>query len=108
MEKKDFEKFNKGRIKKDLPPYANPRNLAAGSIRQLDPQLASQRPLKFLAYSLITSLGQKKHSQEHQILRDLGFRAENGQVCATLFQVVDFWREIHKKRDNLPDIARWH
>ncbi|OGZ24406.1 MAG: hypothetical protein A2896_01205 [Candidatus Nealsonbacteria bacterium RIFCSPLOWO2_01_FULL_43_32] len=102
MEKKDFEKFNKGRIKKDLPPYANPRNLAAGSIRQLDPQLASQRPLKFLAYSLITSLGQKKHSQEHQILRDLGFRAENGQVCATLFQVVDFWREIHKKRDNLP------
>ncbi len=94
MTKKDFQKF--------ANTYANPRNLAAGSIRQLDPKLASQRPLKFLAYSLITDLGQKKHSEEHQILRDLGFMAASGQECKNLVEVVDFWREIGRKRENLP------
>lgn len=94
MEKKDFERFSSD--------YANPRNLAAGSIRQLDPKIAAERPLKFLAYSLITDFGQKKHFEEHQILRDLGFKAETGKECKDLGQVVDFWREIGRKRESLP------
>src|SRR3989344_4863244 len=52
MEKNAFEKFNRQRIKQGQEPYANPRNLAAGSIRQLDPRLAASRPLKFMAYDL--------------------------------------------------------
>ena len=56
MGKKDFQKFSS--------EYANPRNLAAGSIRQLDPKVAGLRPLRFLAYSLITNLGQKKNREK--------------------------------------------
>ena len=97
MEKKDFEKFNKERGGK----YANPRNLAAGSIRQLDQKLASSRPLKFMAYDLLTDLGQKRHSEEHQILRKLGFKAEEGKICQGLSGVVDYWRETAKKRNSL-------
>ncbi|MCD6528415.1 NAD-dependent DNA ligase LigA [bacterium] len=102
MEKKDFEKFNEERKKKGEPTYANPRNLAAGSIRQLDPKLAASRPLKFLAYDIVTDMGQKKHSQEHQILSLLGFKTDPGKICKNLSEVVDFWREVSKKRETLP------
>ncbi len=102
MEKKDFEKFNRELEKKGQKTYANPRNLAAGSIRQLDPKLAASRPLKFLAYDIITDIGQKKHSEEHQILPVLGFKTDKGKVCKNLSDIVDFWREIAKKRETLP------
>ena len=98
MEKKDFEELNK----KLGGKYANPRNLAAGSIRQLDPKLAASRPLKFLAYDLITDLGQKKHSEEHRLLKDLGFKAEMGKECKDLSEIVEFWRQTAKKRETLP------
>ena len=52
--KKDFEKLNEAQRKNGEPEYANPRNLAAGSIRQLDPKIAASRPLKFVAYDLVT------------------------------------------------------
>tara|TARA_Y100000310_G_scaffold85265_2_gene82127 strand:+ start:14557 stop:16560 length:2004 start_codon:yes stop_codon:yes gene_type:complete len=102
MDKKDFDKFNQERVKKNLAPYANPRNLAAGSIRQLDSKLASSRPLKFSAYDIITDLGQRKHSQEHQILPDLGFKTDPGEICHSLKEIVDFWRKSAKKRKSLP------
>ena len=98
MEKDDFEKFNKNREK----PYANPRNLAAGSIRQLNPKLAASRPLKFLSYSIISNIGQKFHSEEHQILSALGFKTDKGRICPSVEGVVDFWREIAKRRETLP------
>lgn len=98
MEKKDFQIFNK----KLGGKYANPRNLAAGSIRQLDPKIAGSRPLKFMAYDLVTDFGQKKHSEEHQILKKLGFKADDGQVCKKISEVVDYWQEIAKKRNPLP------
>ncbi|PIQ98246.1 MAG: hypothetical protein COV64_02265, partial [Candidatus Nealsonbacteria bacterium CG11_big_fil_rev_8_21_14_0_20_39_9] len=56
MEKAAFEKFNKELEKKGQKSFANPRNLAAGSIRQLDPKLAASRPLKFLAYDIVTDV----------------------------------------------------
>ncbi len=102
MDKKDFEKFNEVQRKKGLPTFANPRNLAAGSIRQLDPNLAASRPLKFLAYDITTDLGQKKHSEEHQILPALGFKTDPGKICQNLDEIIDFWREISKKRETLP------
>ncbi len=102
MEKALFEKLNKELAKKGEKTYANPRNLAAGSIRQLNPQLAASRPLKFLAYDIVTNLSQKKHSEEHQILAALGFKTDTGKICQNLTEIVEFWREVAKKRESLP------
>ncbi len=102
MEKRDFEKFNEKRKKEGKSTYSNPRNLAAGSIRQLNPKLASERPLKFLAYDLIANLGQGFHSQGHQILSALGFKIDLGRVCQNLAQALDFWQALAKKREVLP------
>jgi len=102
MSKKDFERINQEREKKGLPLYANPRNTAAGSIRQLDPKIAASRKLNFLAYSLITNLGQETHNQEHQILQSLGFKISQDKYCSDLKDVIKFWQEINQKRKRLP------
>lgn len=103
MEKRDFEKFNQARKKKGQEPFANPRNLAAGSIRQLDPKLAASRPLKFMAYDLVTNLGQATHSQEHEMLHALGFKTDKtARTCKNLEQVIAYWKNVAKKRDTLP------
>jgi len=101
MERADFEKLNKGLERAGKIAYSNPRNLAAGSIRQLDPKLAASRPLKFLAYDIITDFGQKKHSEEHQILPALGFKTDPGKACKNLAEVLIFWREVVRKRESL-------
>ena len=101
MEKNAFEKFNKELEKKGEKTFANPRNLAAGSIRQLNPKLAASRPLKFLGYDILTDMGQTKHSEEHQILTVLGFKSDAGKICKNLSDVKDFWAEIAKKRETL-------
>lgn len=103
MAKKDFEAFNRARKKKGEQLFANPRNLAAGSIRQLDPKLAASRPLKFLAYDLVTDFGQTLHSQEHALLRMLGFPTDKtARTGRTLQDVQQYFGEIQKKRDRLP------
>ncbi len=102
MDKKAFEKVNEERKKEELPLYANPRNTAAGSIRQLDPKLAASRDLKFLAYDLITDLGNKTHQEEHQITKSLGFKTDEGKYCRNLRAVIDFYKEVAKKREKLP------
>jgi DNA ligase (NAD+) len=102
MEKAAFEKLNSELAKKGEKTYSNPRNLAAGSIRQLGPRLTASRPLKFLAYDTVSDTGQLKHSEEHQILVSLGFRTDKGRVCNSLSDAVDFWRNVAKKREILP------
>jgi DNA ligase (NAD+) len=102
MDKKDFERFNEQKIRKGDKPYANPRNLAAGSIRQIDPRLAASRKLKFLAYDIVTNLGQVKHSQEHEILEAIGFNTDKGKKCANLKQVENFCDKVEKRRNSLP------
>ena len=102
MGKADFEKLNKDLKKKGQGSYANPRNLAAGSIRQLDPRLAASRPLKFLAYDIITDFSQKKHSEEHDMLFALGFKTDAGKICKNLSEAIAFWKEVAQKREKLP------
>lgn len=102
MERKAFEKLNKELKKREERTYSNPRNLAAGSIRQLNPKLAASRPLNFLAYDIVTDLGQRKHSEEHQVLPALGFKADKGKECRNLNEVIDLWEEISKKREKFP------
>lgn len=98
MDKKDFEKINRQRKKAGEPLYANPRNTAAGSIRQLDPKIAAGRNLKFMAYSLVSDLGQKTHAREHEVLRSLGFKSDKGFAAKSLKDLARFHESVGKKR----------
>ena len=102
--KKEFEKVNKEQIKRNFPPYANPRNLAAGSIRQLDPKVTATRHLDSNAYDLVTDLGQKNHFEEHQIIETLGFKTNNkhSKYCRDLKEVFEFHNFWQKNREKLP------
>ena len=101
MTKFAFKEVNKEREKKKLALYSNPRNTAAGSIRQLDPKIVASRKLEFLAYDLITDLGQKTHKQEHEILRELGFKTSKEQDCNNIKQVIEFKEKIKRIRKKL-------
>ena len=74
--KEDFEKLNAEQRKKGEAEFANPRNLAAGSIRQLDPKVAASRPLKFIAYDLVKP-DMPTWREAYEMLRKLGFRTSN-------------------------------
>lgn len=101
--KKEFEKINKEREKKGEPKFANPRNLAAGSIRQLDPKVAASRRLDFYAYDLIAGLGHKFHSEEHVILNSLGFKSDKfSRIFGKPEEIFEFWKKIGKERGKLP------
>jgi len=102
--KKEFEKINQEQIKKDLPLFANPRNLAAGSIRQLDPKATRQRHLDSTCYELVTELGQKTHEDKHQILAALGFKTNNkySKYCKNLDEVFDFHKNTQGLREKFP------
>lgn len=71
--KQDFEKLNQMQAKLGEKPFANPRNLAAGTIRQLDPRIAASRPLRFMAYDLVTP-DLPTHQKAYDFLRQIGFQ----------------------------------
>lgn len=103
--KKDFEELNKQREREGQPLFANPRNLAAGSIRQLDPKLAAARPLRFRAWDLLRDNPDEvpTYAFAYEALRELGFAA-NGQTKVftdidTLMEHADEWET---KRHDLP------
>lgn len=100
INKEEFKRINKGR---DVP-YANTRNLAAGSIRQLDPNVTAQRKLDADIYSIVTDLGQKTHQEEHQLLNSFGFKTNNkyNKLCKNMDEVFEFYSYWQDHRDNLP------
>jgi len=102
--KKEFEKTNKERDKKDLPLYANPRNLAAGSLRQLDSKITAERNLNADVYDLVSDFGQKTHDEEHRILEVLGFKTNNkhNRLCNNMDEVFEFYSYWQKNREKLP------
>ena len=71
--KQDFEKLNQMQAKLGEKPFANLRNLAAGTIRQLDPRIAASRPLRFMAYDLVTP-DLPTHQEAYEFLRQIGFQ----------------------------------
>lgn len=102
--KKNFELVNKEQEKLGQPTFANPRNLAAGSIRQLDPKITAKRRLDVGLYDLVSNLGQKTHYQEHKILHALGFKTNNKycRYCRNLKEVIEFREYWLKNREKLP------
>lgn len=102
MDKKIFQALNKQQAKLNLPVFANPRNVAAGSIRQLDPQVTKSRKLDCLVFELMTDLGQKTHEEVHNILADLGFKTSPyNEVCQDLASVNKYLQKWEKKRKTL-------
>lgn len=105
MLKKDFEKLNEQQAKLGKPAFANPRNLAAGTIRQLDPSLVAARPLRFMAYDL-----QRDDPDEvptnmfaYEAISALGLsRNKQASVFAMLDDVMHFVDEWSDKRHDLP------
>jgi len=103
MTKRVFENLNKMQAKQSLPQFANPRNAAAGSVRQLDPRLAAERHLSFMAYDLVTDLGQITHEEVHKLLTKLGFRAGDYlKAVPDIKGVMDFYTMLKKQRESLP------
>ncbi|MCX6721224.1 MAG: NAD-dependent DNA ligase LigA [Candidatus Staskawiczbacteria bacterium] len=100
--KKEFERINKEQKKKGLAVYANPRNIAAGSVRQLDPKITSSRKLDSFAYELLTDFGQKTHEDKHKILKELGFKTnKHNKYCKNLDEVLQFREHWKKEREKL-------
>ncbi len=100
--KADFEKLNEAQEKKGEKPYANPRNLAAGSIRQLDPKIAASRPLRFMAYDLI-SPNEKTHKEAYERLREFGFQtSKQDKVFSSIEDVFKEIQYLGETRGNLP------
>ncbi|MCK9393552.1 MAG: NAD-dependent DNA ligase LigA [Candidatus Paceibacterota bacterium] len=104
LTKQDFEKINQKREKQGLPLFANPRNLAAGSIRQLDSKITSSRHLDADVYSIVTDLGQKTHEEEHLILEAMGFKTNNkfNRLCRNMDEVFEYYSHWQGKREKLP------
>lgn len=98
----DFEQVNKAQQASGKPTYANPRNLSAGTLRQLDPQLVAARPLAFMAYAVLDD-SLATHADEHARARKLGFpTGKFDQVCRNAGTVVAFWENMERKRKSLP------
>ena len=100
--KKDFDKLNERQARLGEKPFANPRNLAAGSIRQLDPKVAASRPLKFIAYDLVEPDLPTWH-EAYDALRNYGFQTSGqDQVFPTLPEVFSEIKHLGDTRQNLP------
>ncbi|MFA7253663.1 MAG: NAD-dependent DNA ligase LigA [Patescibacteria group bacterium] len=99
---KSFEALNKERLTRGEALFANPRNAAAGSIRQLDPKIASSRNLDFMGYGLI-GFETDTHEQEHEIISNLGLPTNNhNKYEKKLEDVFKLWYEWEKLRPKLP------
>jgi DNA ligase (NAD+) len=103
MSKKVFKELNEKYQKEGKPVLANPRNGAAGSIRQLDPRLAAERKLDFVAYDIATDLSFKTQKEKKALARILGFRVlDENKYCRDLEEVFAFHHYWEEHRDELP------
>lgn len=103
MHRTDFEKLNEERVAAGEPRMANPRNLAAGSIRQLDPRITAQRKLDLFVYGLDTSIESiRTHYEGLQALRRWGFPTNpHTSLCANIEEVIAFCKTWHERRNEL-------
>lgn len=101
--KKDFDKLNKQRAAASLPVYANPRNLAAGSIRQLDPKLTAARPLRFRAWDLLRDKPAEVPTNifAYEVIRALGLAANDQatllQDAGSIMKFATHWENKRRK-----------
>ena len=104
MTAEEFKRINRARKKEGEKPYANPRNLVAGSLRHLDTSVTASRSLRVFVYDIARS-GRQPETQEKEFrfLRKLGFPVNpHGKRCASLREIVSFRRNRERKRKTLP------
>ncbi|MEI6222426.1 MAG: NAD-dependent DNA ligase LigA [bacterium] len=104
MPTQSFEQLNNDREKEGQPLFANPRNAAAGSVRQLDSSIAASRNLSCFIYTIVEGAEQaQRHSDLHEQARAWGFRVNTlEKKCASLEEIAVFWQTINEKRSSLP------
>jgi DNA ligase (NAD+) len=102
MTAKVFAALNKRYQKEGKALLANPRNAAAGSIRQLDPKITASRHLDFYCYDIATEFGLARHEQEHEVAKLLGFKIlKQNKFCADLSAVFKFHQHMAETRETI-------
>lgn len=107
LKKKEFARINREAQKRGEKTHANPRNLAAGTIRQLDPKVTAGRRLSFYAYSVVGPNGSygepfDSHADEYRALNEWGIGTNpHGKVARSLDEVLAFHRHWEERRDKL-------
>ncbi|MFA5945541.1 MAG: NAD-dependent DNA ligase LigA [Patescibacteria group bacterium] len=100
MPRKAFDQMNAERANKGEELFANPRNVSAGSIRQLDPRVTASRPLNFFAWQILD--GQTRTQTEAvEKLHAFGFKTSPGELTPMVQDVEDFYKKMQKQRDKL-------
>ena len=104
MELDEFDRLNQAREAKDLPVFANPRNMASGSLRQLDARITATRHLTIFCYAVARpeTLGVETQHELFQRLRRWGLRANpDTAVCESIQDILDFYHELEQRRHEL-------
>lgn len=105
ISKSDFKKLNKLREQNQEVPFANPRNAAAGSLRQLDPGITARRPLSIYCYECgaLTGISFKTHEEFLKTLKSWGLPVNREiKLLDNIHSALDYHRELASKRDLLP------
>ncbi len=103
LTKKEFARINAEQEKKGMKTYANPRNIAAGSVRQLDPSVIADRRLDSFEYDIVTDIGQMHHDEVHALLKVFGFKTNSNNKPAKnmkeVFEFRDYWAKHRERLD---------
>ena len=105
IRKETFKQLNQERLHQNLLPFANPRNAAAGSLRQLDSRITAKRPLEIFFYGIgvVTDFVMQSHGDTLNALQELGFRINpHIRTKITITEVLEYYRELTEKRHLLP------
>lgn len=104
INKREFELINKEQKKREEKIFANPRNMAAGSVRQLNPQITANRRLDSFQYDIISDIGQQIHEEEHLLLKAFGFKTnahnKSVELLNKVFEFKNYWEGA--AREKLP------
>ncbi len=101
---KDFKELNRKLVDKGEEPFANPRNFTSGSIKQLDPKITAERPLRFLAHGFGVVRGGTKfktHREAMGYLKDLGIPVAPFEFVDSIPKVVEYWKKSADAREKL-------
>lgn len=102
MPRQAFMRLNEQRAERGESEFANPRNAAAGSLRQLDPQVTASRSLSFFAYYLVGDGAQPKHSESLALLARYGFKvSENYKVVENIDEAIKYIGDFNELRQGL-------